>query len=115
MFYFTKYFFFLTSLSFLFACGNASKNPEISKEEILPKEKMAAVLTDLALMQSSIDMNTVRPAPKDSNLVFNIYKQHEISRQEYDASINYYSKHVEEFREVYVLVLAKLEAMKKEK
>ncbi len=112
---FTKYLFLITFISFLFACDNASRNSEAAKEEILPKEKMAAVLADLALMQSSIDMSAVRPAPKDSNLVFNIYKQHKISRLEYDASIKYYSKHVEEFREVYILVLSRLDSMKKEK
>ena len=115
MLYCVKNLLLLFGFSLLFSCGNSDGNPEVPVEGILTKEKMAGVLTDLTLMQSAIDMNNVRQGLADSTVKFNIYKQHNVSRPQYEANLNYYSKHPEEFQEVYRLVVIKLEAMKKER
>jgi hypothetical protein len=89
-----------------------------SKEEPVPehmdKQKMSEVMTDLTLIEAAISAKTGTDPNRniDSNSRFNIYKQHNISRAFYDSSLSYYSKRPKEFKEVYDLVLERLDKMK---
>jgi hypothetical protein len=89
-----------------------------SKEEPVPehmdKQKMSEVMTDLTLMEAALSAKTgIDPTRTiDSNSCFNIYRQHNISRAFYDSSLSYYSKRPKEFKEVYDLVVEKLNKMK---
>src|ERR1700741_1739111 len=90
-----------------FSCS-APAVPEIPKD-ILDKDKMAAGLTDLSIMEASINVSHFNAGNKETDsLRFNIYKQHNITRAAYDSSIAFYSKHPEEFKEIYDAVVEKL-------
>ncbi|MFL5754523.1 MAG: DUF4296 domain-containing protein [Bacteroidia bacterium] len=77
-------------------------------KDVLPKEKMAAVLCDLSVMEAGINVSRFNAANATDSLRFNIYRQHNISRRDYDSSIAFYSRHPEEFKKVYELVIEKL-------
>lgn len=91
------------------------KNQEIEKPaDLLDKNKMAAVLTDITLMEAAANIKTQQnPSIKvDSVLKFNVYKQHLITRTQYESSLKYYSAKPSEFREVYEIVLQKINSSK---
>ena len=83
--------------------------------DLLDKNSMAEVMTDLSLAEAVINIKTIQnPAFNSDSLVkFNIFKQHSITRQQYESSIKYYSAHPAEFKEVYDMVLKKIEGIKK--
>lgn len=99
--------------SFLFACskGPAEKIPDT----VLSKEKMAEVMIDIQLYESSMSIslfkeeNVLLEVPKS-----NILKNHGLSKKQYDESFEYYSQHPELFSEVYTIVLNNLSRMQAE-
>jgi PIN domain nuclease of toxin-antitoxin system len=98
---------------FLFSCG--SEEVASLPTNILDKNKMAEVMTDLSLAESIISIKQVQsPAMNvDSLIKFNIFKQHNISKKQYEDNIDYYSAHPVEFKEVYDLVAKRIEGIKK--
>ena len=83
--------------------------------DILDKNKMAEIMTDLGLADAVINLKTVKnPALNPDSLVkFNIFKEHNITRKQYENNISYYSAHPVEFKEIYDMVAKKLEDMGK--
>lgn len=73
---------------------------------------MATVLTDLSLMEAAVNAQTNPGTNPDSTIKFNLYKQHMISREQYESSLKYYSSHPSEFKEVYDIVLKNLNQQK---
>ncbi len=117
MFYFSamKHFLNLTLLSclfFSFSCNTAKE--ELPPADLIAKEQMASLLADLALTEATLNLNADESPLKqnDSTLIFNTYKQHRVSRQQYESSMSYYSKHPKEFGEIYSLVIDTLNAYK---
>ena len=95
---------------------SCAENPQEEQKpiDLLSKEKMARVLTDISLMEAAAN---IQPQQKqytvaDTVLKFNIYKQHSITREQYEASLNYYSAHTNEFKEIYATVLEILNKQK---
>ncbi len=98
----------------LLSCSDKSKKD--TPADLLPKEAMAIVMADLSLAESVINMNMAAKAAEqntDTTRRFNVYKEHNISRSQYESSLRYYSAHPDEFKQVYELVVKKLEQMKK--
>jgi hypothetical protein len=101
----------------LLTCLLACSPKEEPAPEHLDKQKMSEVMADMALMEAAISQKTgIDPARNiDSSSRFNIYKQHNISRGLYDSSMKYYSARPVEFKEVYDLVVTRLDNMRSEK
>jgi hypothetical protein len=100
----------LSLLFILFAFSCKEENTElVIPAGILPQDKMAAVFSDLSIMEASINVSKFNPdrAASDS-LRFNVYKQQNISRSAYDSSVAFYSKHPDEFRKIYKMVEEKI-------
>jgi len=100
-------------LLFVISC-NEKKQEEQVPVDLLNKSEMAAVLTDISLMEAAATIQTQQqPSIQiDSLLKFNVYKQHAITRTQYKTSLNYYSAHASEFKEVYAIVLENLNKQK---
>ena len=98
---------------FFFAC---SKSPEAKiPDTILSKEKMAEVMLDVQLYESTLGNSFY----KEGNILLeipktNILKKHKVSKKQYDESFDYYSRHPEVFAEVYTIVLNDLSKMQAE-
>ncbi len=108
-----KHLLLLCLIIIAFSCGN--NETEVAPAGLLDKNQMAEVMADLSLAEAVINIKTIQnPAFSTDSLVkFNIFKQHSISRKQFEESIAYYSQHPKEFKEVSDLALKKIEGMKK--
>lgn len=95
------------------SCGEGNKTTQ-KPADLLDKSKMAAVLTDITLMEAAANVkaNQNTAINSDDDLKFNVYKQHMISRKQYESSLKYYSANGKEFKEVYDIVLQNLNKQK---
>lgn len=104
---------FLFSLLVFVSCNKEAEKVE-KPSDLLDKNKMAAVLTDISLMEAAANFQATQntAANLEENLKFNVYKQHMISRKQYESSLKYYSSNAKEFKEVYDIVLQNLNKQK---
>ena len=99
---------------FLFACSH--KQTESIPDTILPKEKMAEVLTDVHLLEAMMNTNTLTPGKISSTNIaippaIDVFKKNNISKKQYDESFDFYTKHPEMLSEIYQQVLNNLSKM----
>ena len=103
---------FLPIVIFLILFSCSEKKTE-TPEHIIGKEKMTQLLTDLCLMEGAINVANMNPAhTKMQAIKFNLYKQHNVTREQFDSSLMYYCRHMEEFREIQANVLEQLNRKK---
>lgn len=109
-----KQFLLLCISVIVFSCADKDVK-EAVPADVLDKNTMAEVMADLSLAEAVISIKTIQnPAFNTDSLVkFNIFKQHSITQKQFDSSMTYYSAHPNEFKEVYDLVLKKIEGIKK--
>jgi len=82
-------------------------------ENIIGKEKMTLMLTDLCLMEGAINIANIASVNQNpQTMKFNVYKQHNVSRTQFDSSLIYYCNHMDEFREIQAKVLEELNKKK---
>jgi hypothetical protein len=82
-------------------------------DEIIGKDKMTLMLTDLCLMEGAINISYTNPAVQKNQLLkFNLFKQHDVTRKQFDLSMMYYCRHIEDFREIQAKVLEELNKKK---
>ena len=97
----------------LFACTN--KEAVHIPATILPKDKMAALMLDIHLLEATMNTNIMKteflPA---APLHTDIFKKNGVSKKQFDDSFDFYAKHPELFSEVYQVVLDDLSKMQAE-
>jgi hypothetical protein len=97
--------------SWLISCGN-SKDISIP-DNILSKEKMAQVMTDMHLLEASMNLNISSTIPAnqatdtESKIAF-ILKKNAITKEQYETSFAFYTEHTELLSELYTEVLNNL-------
>ena len=94
-------------LSLFVSCNNPSeKIPDYA----LNKEEFSELLVDFTLAESAANINVLNVAglKGDTVYAFNPLLDHNISKEKFDTTLYYYSHHPEQFKEVYALVLEKL-------
>lgn len=104
----------LPAYCLLTLCFLACK-PEVEQEVtppagILGRDKMIEVLTDSYLAESATGLNVlgVRGDKFDSAYVFNPFKDHGVSKPQFDSSLAFYSRHPKTLKSIYEKVLEKL-------
>ncbi len=109
-----KHLILLCLIAITFSCVDKEVS-EVPPADVLDKNQMAEVMADLSLAEAVISIKTIQnPAFNTDSLVkFNVFKQHSISQKQFESSMAFYSAHPKEFKEVYDLVLKKIEGMKK--
>lgn len=94
----------------LVSCSD--KKTEIP-DSVIGKEKMTLMLTDLCLMEGAINVANLNPANhKNLTSKFNLFKQHNVTRQQFDSSLMYYCRHIDDFREIQSKVLEEINKKK---
>ena len=94
-------------------CCSSPEEPQ----DLIGKEKMIEVMTDVHLLESKI--NLVPIVPKDSGqLIYNhyeslLFEEHKITKAQYELSFNYYLDNPNEFQKIYDAVVDSL--LQKEK
>ena len=105
----------IAALSFLlFSCGQDEGQVAIPSD-VLPKEKMAQVITDIHLAEANASLYTLPDSVSSEKLHFEkIFAKHKITKIQYDKSISFYIDHPELLNEVYEKVLNELSRMQGE-
>lgn len=97
----------------LFAC---SKNATVQiPESVLPVEKMAAVMVDVHLMEAATNLNVRNSESVGGGgsipLFIDIFKKHNITKEQYNKSYDFYTQNPEHLNKVYELILVELSKM----
>jgi len=94
---------------FLGGCSSSAVQNKIP-EGILSVDSMVSVLVDLQILEAGIDLNLVSVAADQhsSNHYYAVFKDHHITRAQYDSSMSYYSAHPEILSKVYEKSIAGL-------
>jgi hypothetical protein len=98
----------------LVACNNGSTNEDV---KLLSDEKLIDVIYDIHIADGLLTANVL---PKeeiynDTNIYYSVFKKHDISKKQFDATIDYYIKN--DYRKLEMLyddVLEKLNTTKGE-
>lgn len=105
----------------LLSCGSNEEKPVIIPSHVLPVEKMSVVIADLhvAEAEASLQAPTAATNTPDSAVRSHIdfeqvFKTNQISKQQYDSSLAFYSRHPALLDSVYNLVISRLDKMKGE-
>jgi DNA-binding transcriptional ArsR family regulator len=113
----------IKKFSFLFICllvVACSDKPTISiPDNVLSKEKMAAVMLDVHLLEASMSMtginrNNIDLAGSSVSLDLDVLKKNNITKKQFDESFNFYSNNPQLLSEVYQMVLNDLSKMQAE-
>jgi hypothetical protein len=97
--------------SWLISCGN--NKDIVIPEHILSKEKMAQVMTDMHLLEASMNLNisnaiTTDKTPDMENRVRSVLNKNAVTKDEYETSFSFYTAHTQLLSELYTEVLNNL-------
>ena len=99
----------IASLTLLFACQNESiSNLDVKPENLLSESEMVGVLIDIHITESALSIKNFN---RDSSLTLysyykaEIFKEHQISEEQFKDSYEYYCKHSKEFDHIYEIVI----------
>jgi hypothetical protein len=100
----------LVFLAFVCLLACKPKKEDSIPENILPKEKMIPVLADVQVLESlmSLNMLQVSDVSKDTVLFYDIFKNNNITKKQYDESMIFYKDHPLLLNEIYDSVLVRL-------
>jgi hypothetical protein len=107
------YLILITFILFAPACDGSKDKPK----DLIPKEKMSLILTDMVLLEATYNTRLIRLTDKDERMVdYNeeILDQHQVSKEAFDDSYDYYLAHEEDFEAIMELVFEELNKMETE-
>ncbi len=95
-----KYLFYISIIILFLSCNKTVVVNEPA--DLIDKEKMATVLANLAIAEASYNFVPTNDQFKsDSITKFNVFKQSNITRQQFQSSFDYYSKFPKQMKEIY--------------
>jgi hypothetical protein len=105
----------LLLLLFLGLAACNSGNTENGKTDappadLIPRETMVKVLKDVHLLEATLAARKTAVGITDPVGDFDVFKKNGVTREQYDRSIGWYSKHLEEFKEIYNTVFDELKS-----
>jgi hypothetical protein len=97
-------------LFLVYACGSKDEKTKIP-DNIIPPEKMVAIIVDFHLVEASIAQGQQRH--EDVNQITNyrynsVLKKHNISRNKLSESFNFYTDHMKDLEKIYKEVVVEL-------
>lgn len=97
-------------LAFCASCAPSDEENEPAPDYILTENVFIDMLTDCYLGEGAagINVKNVTGAQFDSAYLFNPFKDRGISRQQFDTTIEWYSKHPKKLKEIYSRLLENL-------
>ena len=82
---------------------------------VLTEEEMVTILTDIQLIEGAISKKIINRniTKKESPLYYaTVFEKHNISQEQFNESISYYSENPEELQAIYEKVLVELNTIK---
>lgn len=107
--------FAFSAVIFFSACsGNKNEN---TPGNILGKEKLVNLQVDLYMVESAHNMNILKKDSADSEyrkLFEMVLNKHSVTREDYEASLRYYTLDNKSMNEIYDSILVKLTKLESE-
>jgi hypothetical protein len=81
--------------------------------DLLTKEQMIPLLVDIHLTEASLKLNQATILPKDIKLYYSsaytpVFKKHKTSPEQFDRSLQWYTRHIDKLDEIYTEVITRL-------
>lgn len=76
--------------------------------DLIPREAMVKLLKDVHLLEATLAARKTAVGITDPVGDFDVFKKNNVTREQYERSIGWYSKHLEEFKEIYNTVFDEL-------
>lgn len=94
--------------------NNTSELGTIAANYLVEEDTLATILCEMALTESALNQNVQNysSAKFDSVYNFNALVSHNVSKERFDSTLYYYSKHPDDYKTLYELVLEKLNQKK---
>jgi len=108
-----RIFIFLIIISIGFSCNNQNKKPDM----LIQQTEMSLILTDLTLLEATYNTRLIRIADKTERMLKyseEILDRHNVSKENFDISYEYYMDHPEEFEVIMELVFEELNKLETE-
>jgi hypothetical protein len=109
---------FLIVLLFVSSCGEKVVTDKNKKEGILSVDKMVELMVDIQLADAAADWQgkTANEKKKKTEEYYSaVLQKHQLSREDFETSLDFYLLHPEEFEEIYKNVITELSKMQSEK
>lgn len=97
----------------LWSCSSHDGKAEAPPANLLPADTFSRILADFALAESAANIN-IQNVPNyrlDTVYAFDPVLENRVRRSQYDSTLNYYSKHPDQFKKIYENVLSLLSEM----
>ncbi len=102
----------------LFSCYEENtEQMNIDKSRVIPPEKMEPLLTDLFLVEGAVSYMADKGTPIDgySKKYFEeVLEKHEVTGEEFEESIRYYTYHIEKLDKLFENVIVNLSELETE-
>jgi hypothetical protein len=110
---------FLLFLLILSGCNDHDTIIPGYGDGVISKRKMVDLLVDINLAESALRVGNVQHTQNSDStyqksLFLEVYKKHNITPDEFNSSLDYYSKHVDDMNEIFNDVIDKLNSMQAE-
>lgn len=94
--------------------NNTVDKVTLAETYLVDEDTLANIISEMALTESALNQNiqNFSAAKFDSVYNFNPLLTHNVSKVRYDSTLFYYSKHPDEYKLLYELVLEKLNLKK---
>ena len=100
---------FLILLCLLFACAEQKEN---LPKDILSENEFGIVLQEIHLAEANFELEKNKDIEKAkdelSNSYTSVYKKHNISKEKFEKTLNFYAQNPEKLEKIYTNVLEKL-------
>ena len=102
--------FYLSILGYLL-CACSTSEDKIT-ENILPKTVFTTILKEIHLAEATFELNKTKDIENAknelANTYFYIYKENQISEEDFKETLNYYSENPKKLEQLYAAVLERL-------
>ncbi|MBE17006.1 MAG: hypothetical protein CL867_12225 [Cytophagaceae bacterium] len=97
---------------FLLGCQNIT--PVQAPERLIPKQKMESIMYDIAIVNAARGLNVQRLKRYNVSPETYIFEKHNIDSLQFAQSTVYYAANSEEYKEMYLNIEARIEALRKD-
>jgi len=109
-------FFIILTMALTSSCDHVKEKKE-KPEGLIPKSEFVDIMIDVRMVETSIRQKISRGnnAIKSTDYYYNyIFKKHNITPEQFDISLKYYSSEVKEMQDINVQVVERLTQMESE-
>jgi hypothetical protein len=107
-----RYYPFVCLMLFLGACHQNNDTKHVPSD-LLSKEQMIPLLVDIHLTEASLKLNQSIVLTKDVKLYYSsayspVFIKHKTSPEQFESSIQWYTRHIDQLDEIYAEVITRL-------